>query len=160
MKAILLAVALSFASSSFAQESTLELLRQDLKTQKVAIMTASLPLTEAQGEKFWPIYREYEHELSKLGDKRMAVLKKYAASYDKLNEELAEEIVEESFSIASDRIDLLQKYYKKVSKAIGVIPAARFVQIENQLMTLLDAQIAGEVPLVKMPRAGGESKKQ
>jgi len=160
MKAILLAVAVAFAASAFAQESTLELLRQDLKTQKVAIMTVSFPLTEAQAEKFWPIYRDYDNELSKLGDRRMAVLKKYAASYDKPSEELAEELVEESFSIADDRLDLLEKYYKKVSKAIGPIPAARFMQIENQLLTLIDAQIVDEVPLVKIPGAAGESKKK
>jgi hypothetical protein len=159
MKALLVIFALSFVSSAFAQEGPIEMLRRDLKTQKVGIMGASLPLTDAQGEKFWPIYREYDNELSKLGDRRLAAIKKYAARYDSLDEKLAGELVDESISIANDRNDLLEKYYKKVSKAIGVIPATRFLQIENQILTLLDAQLIDDVPLVKMPAAAAGVKK-
>ncbi len=37
-----------------------ELLRSDVRTQKVAILTEVLGLTEAEDKAFWPIYREYQ----------------------------------------------------------------------------------------------------
>lgn len=158
MRSLLIAALLSVTATAFAQEKTFELLRQDLKTQKVAIITASVPMTQAQADAFWPVYREYDLELSKLGDRRMAVIKKYAANYDTIDEKMAEELVKESFSIANDRNDLLEKYYKKASKAVGAVTAARFLQVENQMLTLVEAQIIDEIPLVKVPAAAGEKK--
>ncbi len=154
-KAILVLVLLSIAATAFAQDA-MELLRQDLKTQKVAIMTASLPLTQKQADAFWPIYREYSNELAKLGDRRLAALKTFAANYDSISEKQAGELVKESLSIQNDRTSLLDKTYKKVAKAIGGITAARWIQVENQMLTLVDAQIVSQVPLVKVPKAASQ----
>lgn len=158
MKSLLVVALLSFTTTVLAQDKTFELMRQDLKTQKVAIMTASLPMTQAQADAFWPVYREYDLELSKLGDRRMAVLKKYADNFEKIDEKMADELVRESFKIATDRTDLLEKYYKKAAKAVGAVTAARFVQVENQMLTLLDAQVIDQVPLVRAPKASQEKK--
>ena len=43
-----------------------ELLRSDLRTQKVAIITEVVGFTEAEDKAFWPIYREYDLEMAKL----------------------------------------------------------------------------------------------
>jgi hypothetical protein len=158
MRYLLLVAMLIATTAAYAQDNVLELVRQDLKTQKVAVMTASLPLTEKQSEVFWPIYREYDHELSKLGDKRLAVIKEYAANYNQLDEKKADQLIKESFKIVKDRNDLLEKYYQKVAKAVGGITAARFVQVENQLLTLIDAQIIDQVPLVKVQKETQEKK--
>ena len=64
-----------------------------------------------------------------------------------------------TISIARDRTELLEKYYDQVAKAVGVITAARFVQIENQILTAFDAKLIDEVPLVKVPKAAGGEKK-
>ena len=46
------------------------------------MLTESMELEEAESERFWPIYREYELELSKLGDRRLALMKRYAQEYE------------------------------------------------------------------------------
>ena len=146
---LITAVLLAFAAPALAQEGVIEMLRQDLKTEKVAIMAASLQLTEKEGEAFWPIYREYGNELSKLGDRRLAVLRKFAGAYDTIDAATAKELIEESFDIVEDRTSLLRKTYGKVADQVGPLVAARFVQIETQMLTLVDAQIMDQVPLVK-----------
>jgi hypothetical protein len=153
MKYFLVAVLLSITATAFSQDA-LEMLRQDLKTQKVAILTASLPLTQKQADAFWPIYRDYSNELAKLGDRRMAVLKTFAANFDNISEKQADELVKESIKIMNERNSLLEKTYKKVVKAVGGITGARFIQVENQMLTLIDAQIVSQVPLVKAPKEG------
>jgi hypothetical protein len=52
----------------------------------------------------------------------------------------------------------LEEYYKKVAKAVGGITAAQFLQVENQILTLIDAQIIDQVLLVKSGTAGGQKK--
>ena len=159
MSHLLVAAALIISATAFAQDNSIELLRRDLKADKASLMSANLPMTDAQADIFNPIYRDYDHELSKLGDRRLALLKKYAANEDKLDDKMAGDLVKESFSIANDRNKLLEKYYKKVAKALGVPMATRFVQVENQMLTLIDAQIIDQVPLVKVPKSTGEPKK-
>ncbi len=82
MKLLIAALLLLGTTGAFAQESAIELLRHDITTEKVSILTESLPLTEKEGEAFWPLYRAYDVELAKLGDRRIAVAKKVAADYD------------------------------------------------------------------------------
>jgi hypothetical protein len=75
-----------------------------------------------------------------------------------MDEKVAEELIQESFKIANSRTGLLEKTYQKVGKAAGGITAARFVQVENQMLTLIDAQIINAVPLVKVPKVSQEKK--
>lgn len=154
MRFFIVAALMLCGTGVYAQQSAIELVRQDFKTQKVAILTASLPLSEKESEAFWPIYREYSNELSKLGDRRIAVLKELFEKYDKMDEESAGRLVKESFSIAENRTSLLEKYYKKVAKAVGTVTAARFVQVESQILTIVDAQFVDQVPLIKTAPPG------
>ena len=58
-----------------------ELLRSDVRAQKVAIITEVMGFTEAEDKAFWPIYREYDVEMAKLGDERVAMIAEYAGNY-------------------------------------------------------------------------------
>jgi hypothetical protein len=60
--------------------------------------------------------------------------------------------VKESLAIANAKNNLLEKYYKKIAKAVGVVTAARFLQVEKQMLTLIDAHVIDQVP-----RMGGTS---
>src|SRR5258707_11396386 len=66
-----------------------ELLRSDLRAQKVAVITEVMQFTEAEDAKFWPVYREYETELAKINDDRMALIKDYALSFEALTDATA-----------------------------------------------------------------------
>jgi len=118
-------------------EQYLELIRQDLKTAKTAYMTEGMALTTEQGNVFWPIYREYQTDLAKIGDRRIANIKK------------ASEIMKNAFKSKKDALSLLEKTAKKVSKEVDPVTAARFIQVENTLNLLIDLQLAGEIPLFK-----------
>jgi len=143
-------LAISPVTEAQAQgEPFMELLRQDIQADKVALMTVAMELTEEDAEKFWPLYREYQTELSKIGDGRVKLIKEFAANYDSMTEDAAKEISKKSFDLKEDQFKLLKKTHKNVSKAIGHIQATRFAQIENQLMLLIDIQIAAELPLIK-----------
>ena len=136
---LLTIVTLNPVSDAVAQgEPFMELLRKDIQADKIAMMTVALGLTEAEGEIFWPLYRDYNNDLSKIGDSRIKLIKDYAANYESMTEEKAAELAKTSFSLREDKLKLLKGTHKKVSKEVGAVVAARFAQIENQLLQVFD----------------------
>ena len=153
MLIVLLVVAAAAGVAVYAQdtnqETYMELLRSDLKTQKVAIITEGMEMTDAQSAIFWPIYRKYDAELTVLIDQRIAIIKDYAANFEKMTDAKAEELTNKTFGFYESRIKLQKKYYKEIAKAMSPILAAKFLQIERSINTLADFQIMSEIPLVK-----------
>ncbi len=132
-----------------AQEQYVELLRQDINTQKTAILTEAMDLDPAQSDVFWPIVREYDVERATIADRQIATIKKYAANYETMTADMAKEIVEESMKSDSDMMKLKKDYFGKLSKALSPIEAGRFLQVENFVDNLLRLQIQSELPLVQ-----------
>lgn len=139
-------VAPSFAA---AQEPFIELMRADLRADKVAILTESMVFSEAEADVFWPVYREYELELSKLGDRRLELLKQYASTYESLSNEDAKRLANAWFQLQEDHLKLKKKYFGRVEKALSTTIAARFLQVEHQIQLLTELGLASETPLVK-----------
>jgi hypothetical protein len=149
---ILLSLALVAGVSLYAQEtyqeSYLELLRADLKTQKVAIVTVNMGLTDAQGQVFWPIYRKYDAELTTFNDQRIALIKDYAENFEKMTDTKADALSKQVFALLGKRLKLQEKYYEEFAKALNPVLAAKFMQIERQINALVDLQIGSEIPLI------------
>jgi len=124
-----------------------ELLRSDLRTQKVAILTEVMGFTEAEDAAFWPIYREYEGEMAKLGDERVALVAEYAKNFEQLSDEVADKLAARALDLESRRQALKGKYYQKVRSAMKARTALRFLQVEHQLLLLTDLQIAAALPI-------------
>ena len=62
--------------------------------------------------------------------------------------EKADELIQKAMSYQKQRAELLAKYYDRVKQELGGITAARFVQIEHQLLALIDLKIASSLPIV------------
>ena len=135
------------AQAQDQNEKYIELMRQDLKTNVTAVMTEGMALTDAQGEIFWPIYRDHQSQETAIGDRRIALIKEYAENWENMTQEKAEEILKASFKIQKDRLSLLEKTAKKIAKELDPITAARFVQVERALSMIIDIQVAAEIPL-------------
>ena len=148
-KLIFLALLLSCARVGYAQEEYMELLRSDVKTQRVAIVTEVMQLKGNVADKFWAVYRDYEYASSKIGDERLALIKDYAAAYETMSDEKASELMGRAFDIDQQRLKLEQQYYGEFEKAVGATTAAKFMQVDNQIGLLIDLQISQSLPLVE-----------
>jgi len=134
---------------SFAQADLVEIMRSDLRTQKRALLTQALQLTEAQSEAFWPVYNEYESELIKLNDSRLTLIKDFASNYSTMTDPVAKDLVKRSFKWQEGSTKLLKKYYGKMEKVVSPIVAARWVQAEHAINSMIDVQVASEIPLIQ-----------
>jgi len=126
-----------------------ELLRSDLRTEKVAIITEVMGFTEAEDTAFWPVYREYETEMAKLGDERVALVAEYARNYDTLTDEVADKLARRALDLEARRQALKAKLYEKVRTAVKPRTALRFLQVEHQLQLLIDLQISAALPIAR-----------
>ena len=151
MRKISVLMLVLIAGALYAQDDLIEILRSDLKTQKVAIITDAMEFTEQESGVFWPLYKEYDFELTKLNDLRIATVKDFANNYDTMTDQKAEELIKQSLKFQKDRVSLREKYFKKFKKVLPVMKAAKFMQVENQLTNFIDAQLSAEIPLIEMP---------
>jgi len=129
-------------------EAYIDLLRKGVRQQKAEIMGAVMVLSADEAAKFWPIYSEYDAEQIKLNDQRVANINEYARAYDRMTDEKADDLIQKSLAYQKERAELLAKTYDRVKQAVGAVTAARFVQIEHQLLLIIDLQIASSLPIV------------
>ena len=151
-KKVTLAALMLLALAAPVMASTndlVELMRSDLRTNKRAIVTKAMQMDEAASAKFWPVYAEYETELTKLNDQRVTMIKDYAAAYNSMTDESAKDLIKRGFKLQESRTSLLKKYVGKMSKTVDVKTAARWAQVEHALDSAIDLQIASELPLLQ-----------
>jgi hypothetical protein len=129
-------------------QAYIALLRSDVRQQKAEMMGEVMQLSAADAAKFWPIYEQYDEELAKLNDQRVANIQEYSSSYDQMTDDKADELIHKAMSYRKQRAELLAKYYEQVKQALGGITAARFVQVEDQLLLIIDLQIDSSLPVV------------
>ena len=129
-----------------------ELLRSDVRAQKIAILTEVMGFTEAEDAAFWPIYREYDAEMAKLGDQRMALIADYAQQYATLTDAAADRLASRALDLEAQRQAVKGKYYEKVKTALSPRTAMRFLQVEHQLQLLIDLQISAALPVADRHR--------
>jgi hypothetical protein len=127
----------------------IDLLRKDVRQQKEEIMGSVMVLSAADAAKFWPIYSEYDKGLTKLNDQRAENIKEYARTYNELTDGKADELIQKSLAYQKQRMELLAKTYDRVKEALGGITAARFVQVEHQLLLLIDLEIVSALPVAE-----------
>jgi hypothetical protein len=126
-----------------------ELLRSDVRAQKVAIITEVMGFTADEDAKFWPIYRAYDEEMSALGDERVALIADYAKQYSALTDEAAARLAEKAIDLEARRHAAKTRCFEKVKAALSPKTALRFVQVEHQLQLIIDLQIAASLPVAQ-----------
>jgi hypothetical protein len=125
-----------------------ELLRSDVRQQKDEMMGAVMQLSASDAAKFWPIYSEYDAELAKVNDLSVANIQEYSRTYSEMTDEKADELIQNAWAYEKQRSELLAKYYDRVKRALGATTAARFVQVERQLLLIIDLQVTSSLPIV------------
>jgi hypothetical protein len=130
-------------------KSYINLLRQDIKKDKVSILTELMELTPDQAAKFWPVYNEYDKELTRLGDERIALIRIYAENYGSMSDQKVSEIGNKALDLEAKRTDLKKRYFDRMSQSVSPKVAGRFLQIEHQLLLILDLQVSAMLPIVE-----------
>jgi hypothetical protein len=136
-------------SKELNDQAYVRLLRTDLKARKEQIVREAMRLDDPQAAVFWPIYRNYDAEQTKLGDEKLAIVQDYAQNFLNMSNEKADELAQRVIVLDDQRMALRKKYYALMKKALPAVVAVRFFQVENQIQLLVDLQIASNLPIVE-----------
>ncbi|WP_420580798.1 hypothetical protein [Reichenbachiella sp.] len=147
---LLFTIAISVSVQAQTGNDYLELAREVLKAEKKAAIAEGMNLTEEESKVFWPLYNEYQAELYIIQNKRIDIVTDFAENYENLTDEKADELYSASIKYQKGVLKTETKYYKKFKKNIPKGKAARFFQLENKIETLIDAQMAMEIPLIEV----------
>ena len=157
----LLVALLAIAGAALAQapregsgaSNYLELLRSDLRREKANVVAAGMELSPGEETSFWRVYRDYEADVTRVGDGRFALLKEFAASYQAMTDEKAAELMQRAFALDRERVELKERYFPRFAAETSGRTAARFFQIEGQIEALLYLQLTADLPLFPRPGA-------
>jgi hypothetical protein len=137
-------------------ESYLEVLRADVRANKVAIITEAMQFNDKDASIFWPVYSQYEYELDRVNDQRIAAIKMYADKFATMNDADARVIAAKMLDYESRLATLKKKYFKKFSKVLPAVTVVKFFQLEHRLDLVIDMKIASALPSVLVQPNSGE----
>ena len=135
-------------SATTTPEQDMELLRKDIRSEKKQIIAANLTLTDAEAQKFWPVYDQYTAELVKINDAKYGAIKEYATNYDTLTDDKAVALSKQIMGVDKSVAELRAKYVPIVNKVLSGKKTALFFQLDRRLVMLIDLQIAAAIPVV------------
>jgi len=164
MFAVVLLALVAFSNVCAAQssepsvDSYIESLRADVRADKVAIITQAMQFNDKDSKIFWPVYRKYEADLTKVNDQRVALIKSYADKFGSMTDADAKSMIDQSLDFESRRTDVKKKYAKEFQKAgLSSLTVAKFLQLEHRLDLVIDVQIASELPSLLIKPASQSS---
>jgi hypothetical protein len=124
-----------------------ELLRKDVRSQKKQIIAENLDLSDAESEKFWPIYDRYAANLSKIYDTKIALLNDYAENYSSMTGEQAESYIRKRAEVEQSIMQLRVRYIPEFRKVLSGRETALFYQLDWRLGLAIDVELV-QLPLI------------
>ena len=131
-----------------ASEQDIQLLREDIRAQRKQITASNITLTPDEATKFWPIYDQYIQETIKVNDDRWAMIKDYAANYDSMTDQQAQDYMKHSVAIDQQLTALRAKYVSIFQKVVSPKKSAQWYQIDRRVDLLINLQLAALIPIM------------
>jgi hypothetical protein len=119
----------------FDPDPDLRLLRKDLRGQKRQIIAANISLTDAQAQKFWPVYDQFEAEFARICDKKVPLIREYSEDLD------TESYFRRRAAVEAALMELRLNYIPIFRKVLSAQETALFYRIHWRLSQLIDLQL-------------------
>jgi hypothetical protein len=136
------------ADRTAVPEAELEMMRKDIRSKRKQIIAANIQMTDAEAEKFWPIYDQYAADQKKAYDIHYDLLKEYAANEKTMTDAMALSLTKRWTDADTAKAQLRVKYFPMFEKVLGGKRAARICQLDRMLTLMVDLQIGSDVPLI------------
>ena len=123
------------------------LLRQDLRAKKMQVIGQNMSLSDAEAQKFWPIYNHYVKDLQEVNNQKYALLKQYAQMWGTMTDQDAVIYVRNWLEADGQAQALRVKYVPVVNQVLPGKKAATFFQLDRRLNMIIDLQLFSQIPL-------------
>jgi hypothetical protein len=130
-------------------DEDIQMLRKDIRSQRKQLIAANMKLTDAEAEKFWPVYEQYISELVKTNNKKYALIKQYIQSGGTLSDADSESAVQQWVDVDQSVAQLRTQYIPTFRKVLSPKSLALFYQLDRRVQLMIDLQLASTIPLVQ-----------
>lgn len=139
-----------YSADEAAAVAEMHALETEIGAGKRAFIEEQLQLTLQEDAKFWPIYDAHQEALLAFNQRRLDNILQYARAYnaDALDDATALAIAEEALDLERDEAKQMEHTFHKLRKAVPVVKAARYLQVESKLRAIVRFEQAAQVPLV------------
>lgn len=143
---LLLIPTLDAASPSV--EEQLKAARSALEMDRHEVVAEALPLTDAEAERFWPVYHEYRAAMEKHGRDLIARVVEYGELYPNVPDDRAKRMLRDLGRLERERVDTRISYLRKIGRVLSPSKTLRFAQVESRMDLALRMEMAASLPLV------------
>jgi len=137
------------AISQDKPSGNMQIVLEKIRADKKLLVAENMELTEAEAKAFWPVYAQYQDELFLLRSRTAKLINDYADAYEKMSNDTAKKLLDESMTIESLGLKLRQTYLPKFRKVLPEVKVVRYYQIENKIQAALFYELAADIPLMK-----------
>lgn len=127
-------------------DSAIALVRAGMQANKTAIIGEAVHFNDKDAAVFWPIYRQYEFERSRLDDVRVGIIKEYTEKYPNMTDSEAEAMANRMFVCDSRLAALKKKYFKKFNKVLPALTVIKIFQLETGIDLMMDMRVESMLP--------------
>jgi hypothetical protein len=131
-------------------DEDIALLRKDVRAMKMQVIGQNMSLSDAEAEKFWPIYKHYADDLHEVNNSKYALLKQYAETWATMTDQNALIYVRHWMEVDAEAQALRLKYVPTVTQALPGKKAATFFQLDRRLSMIVDLQLFSQIPLAHL----------
>ena len=124
------------------------LMRRDLRGEKKKIIAMTVPFTDVEAQKFWPVYDQYAAEMQKPNDEFYTLVKDYVQNQKAMTDDQCTAMIKRWAELQGEQVKVRQKYVPLFEKVIPGKKAALFLQVDRRLYALMDLQSSAALPLV------------
>lgn len=130
-------------------DQDIQMLRLNLRSQRKQVIAANLKLTDAEAEKFWPVYDQYIAELVKLNGAKYELIKQYVQNNGVLTDAQADSAVTKWLDVDQGVSALRLKYVPMFRKVLSRQNTALFYQLDRRIQLMIDLQLMLALPLIE-----------
>jgi hypothetical protein len=137
------------AELSSRNREAIEVTRDEVRTQRKALLQKAVNLTDIEAQAFWPVYEEYMNELAKISDRTVTLITEFGDNYKDLSDSEALRMTRESLSIEQETLAVRQRFAERF---VGILPGkkvARFFQIERRMDAVVVLNVRQAISLVE-----------
>ena len=127
----------------------LEGLRAELRASRKQVMAQNLILSPDEATRFWPVYDQFQADLSKIKDDQYALLAEYVNTFGSYNDPGATDFITRWVDLDVRTTALRAHYVPIVGKVLPGVKAATYFQIERRVSMLIDQRIASLLPVLQ-----------
>jgi len=143
------AVAKPSADFQPPSDDEIAMLRKDIRSKKKQLIAANMKLTDAEAEKFWPVYDSYTADLVKINDTKYGLIQQYMQTYTTMSDSEADAFVKRWIGVDESVAQLRLQYFPKFRSVLSAKNTTLFFQLERRMQLMVDLQLASQVPLVE-----------